>query len=244
MRRYQSVISAAVESNPSPAAYQLPGGVRSTVNAKSSPYSTRPRTVAFSTAARWYRSRIAKGSLASSRWSATAMRTSTTVNGSAVMVMRFCRPVSAVSPPVSSITTAMPAMHSAQNTVIVRRGAGAPRCESCEFTIEAESAVVMKKTASMTITTGATSPPPGSWSRTTQKISAGAGSEAAVPSGATEPRVRCSQMVVPPMIVNAPTITAAGMNRAPRTYWRMVRPFEIFAMNTPTNGAQLTHHAQ
>ena len=102
----------------------------------------------------------------------------------------------------------------------------------------------MKKMASMTITSGAMSRAPGNWSRTVQKISAGAGIEAAVPSGAMAPRSRCSQMVVPPMTVNAAMITDAGMNSAPRTNWRMVRPREIFATNTPTKGAQLTHQAQ
>ena len=35
-----------------------------------------------------------------------------------------------------------------------------------------------------------------------------------------------------------------GISSTPSTNWRMVRPREILAVNTPTKGAQLTHQAQ
>ena len=64
------------------------------------------------------------------------------------------------------------------------RGSGLPFCDIWEATTEAESAVVMKKTASITITMPVTTAPPGRVSATTKKISSGAGRLAAVPSGA------------------------------------------------------------
>ena len=48
----------------------------------------------------------------------------------------------------------------------------------------------------------------------------------------------------PPMIVNQMNVTALGISSTPVTNSRIVLPREMRAMKTPTNGAQLTHHAQ
>ena len=103
-------------------------------------------------------------------------------------------------------------------------------------------------------------PAPGSWSTTAKKISSGAGSDSIVPSGAIArsgsamPTVfpaassslarRCSQIAVPPRTAKASTMIEEGISSTPSTNCRMVRPREIFAVNTPTKGAQLTHQAQ
>ena len=142
------------------------------------------------------------------------------------------------------MTTAMPAMQITQKTVTVAFGCGLPRWVSWELTSEAESAVVMKNTTSMTMTSGAIQLDPGKWSKTLKKMSSAAGMESIVPSGAISPSRRCSQMVVPPKMVKAAMMIAEGINSTPRTNWRMVRPREILATNTPTNGDQDTHHAQ
>ena len=107
-------------------------------------------------------------------------------NGNAVTTTRFCIPRSASCPPESKITTAIPAIHKTQNVVIHGFGLGLPFCDSCEFTNDAESAVVTKKIISTTMMIGATTCAPGNWSSTTKKISSGAGIESAVPSGAIE----------------------------------------------------------
>lgn len=110
--------------------------------------------------------------------------------------------------------------------------------------MDAESAVVMKKTTSMTSTSGAMICAPGRWSRTVKKTSSAGGMESIVPSGAIPPSRRCSQIVVPPRMVKAQTMMAEGISKTPRMYWRMVRPREILATKTPTKGDQDTHHAQ
>lgn len=48
----------------------------------------------------------------------------------------------------------------------------------------------------------------------------------------------------PPKIANHKTETTDGTSSTPVTNWRIVRPLEIRAMNMPTNGDQLIHHAQ
>ena len=146
------------------------------------------------------------------------MSTMMNANGNAVTVMKFCRPCSACWPPATRITTAMPAIHATQKMVTHFLGCGLPRCESWEFTRDAESAVVMKKTASMTTTTGAMNCAPGRWSSTIKKISGAAGMESAVPSGAMVPCVRCIHTVVPPRMVNAATMINDGINSTPKTY--------------------------
>ena len=110
--------------------------------------------------------------------------------------------------------------------------------------MDAESAVVMKKTTSMMITMGAIHSAPGKWSKTLKKMSSAAGMESIVPSEAISPSRRCNQMVVPPRMVKAATMMAEGISNTPSTNWRMVRPREILATKTPTNGDQDTHHAQ
>ena len=51
-------------------------------------------------------------------------------------------------------------------------------------------------------------------------------------------------MAVPPRMVKASTTIDDGMNSTPKMNCRMVRPREILATNTPTNGDHETHQAQ
>ena len=52
-----------------------------------------------------------------------------------------------------------------------------------------------------------------------------------------------SLIAVPPKTVNHAKKTRLGTPMTPRTNSRTVRPFEIFARNTPTKAPQLSHHA-
>ena len=51
-------------------------------------------------------------------------------------------------------------------------------------------------------------------------------------------------MAEPPKIANQSSETALGTSSTPQTNCRMVRPRLIRAMNMPTKGVQLIHHAQ
>jgi hypothetical protein len=51
-------------------------------------------------------------------------------------------------------------------------------------------------------------------------------------------------MAVPPTIANQTKHMIAGTIIAPSTYSRIVRPLEMRARNTPTNGAKAIHQAQ
>ena len=65
-----------------------------------------------------------------------------------------------------------------------------------------------------------------------------------MPSGAIAWSCICWWMAVPPSTVKAMTTMDEGMNSTPRMNWRIVRPREILATKTPTNGAQETHQTQ
>src|SRR5215218_50563 len=56
--------------------------------------------------------------------------------------------------------------------------------------------------------------------------------------------VSCRLMAAPPRTENHTKLTTLGARMTPKTNSRMVRPREILAIKTPTNGAQLIHHAQ
>ena len=56
--------------------------------------------------------------------------------------------------------------------------------------------------------------------------------------------VSCRFMAAPPRTENHTKLTTLGARMTPKTNSRMVRPREMRAMKTPTNGAQLIHHAQ
>ena len=79
------------------------------------------------------------------------MKIRMTEKGSAERMVRDCRPDSASSPPVRSMTTAMPIMHAPQNNTMSFFGAGSPLEDMVPMTTEAESAEVMKKIERMTI---------------------------------------------------------------------------------------------
>src|SRR5699024_11245703 len=87
------------------------------------------------------------GSPRKSLTKATIMTNNTTLNGSADRMVRFCRPDRTSSPPVSSMTTAMPIIHKPQKTTSSLFGAGLPLEDMVPMTTDAESAGVMKKMA-------------------------------------------------------------------------------------------------
>ncbi len=51
-----------------------------------------------------------------------------------------------------------------------------------------------------------------------------------------------SKKPMPPNTPNQNIENTVGTRTTPSTNWRIVRPFEMRAMNTPTNGAQASHH--
>src|SRR5574344_1263188 len=53
-----------------------------------------------------------------------------------------------------------------------------------------------------------------------------------------------TQMAPVPKTVIHRNMKSDGINMTASTYSRMVRPLELRAMNSPTKGAQLIHHAQ
>ena len=55
---------------------------------------------------------------------------------------------------------------------------------------------------------------------------------------------RSIQMAPLPNTVIQRKMNSDGTSSTASTYSRMVRPFDMRAMNRPTNGAQLIHHAQ
>ena len=52
------------------------------------------------------------------------------------------------------------------------------------------------------------------------------------------------KMPLLPKMENQAKMKPSGMNITPKTNSRKVRPREMRAMNSPTNGAQATHQAQ
>ena len=161
-----------------------------------------------------------------------------TAKGSAATVTRSCRPCRAFAPPTASITEDTPARATPQKMMIFRSGSGLPCWDMDAITSVAESADVMKKTASSTMIAMGVICANGRASRTRKSMSSGD----AAPAMSTPSR--CNQMAVPPKTENASTQITVGASSTTLTYWRRVRPREMRATNTPTNGAHETHHAQ
>ena len=98
------------------------------------------------------------GSLVSALTIATHSAPSTSTNGDAAMIVRFCRLLSAVSGspsrrPGSSMRIATAAVSAPHSTTSHRLGSSAPFSDMPAMTIEAESAPVMKKIEMRTIAT-------------------------------------------------------------------------------------------
>ena len=133
----------------------------------------------------------------------------------------------------------MPIMHRPQKTTINLLGAGFPFSDRVPMTTEAESAEVMKKTASTKMMRNGVIVPSGRLSNSENKTF----SEVAEPSN---PGMfsRLKLIAVPPKIVNARMRINVGASVVTSANWRIVRPREIRAMNMPTNGVHAIHHAQ
>ena len=163
----------------------------------------------------------------------------TTAKGTAVMITSDCRPCSAVSPPSSSITTAMPPITRPQKTTTSLGGLWLPLVVRMPITTEAESAAVMKKIARMTMIRIGRNSAKGRFSTIENSTWAGF-TESIWPS---EPS-RYIEIAVPPMIPYARKSREEGMRMTPSTNWRMVRPREMRAMKMPTKGDHEIHQAQ
>src|SRR5215210_6931179 len=120
-------------------------------------------------------------------------------------------------------------------------GCRLPLEESIPITTEAASAPLIKNSATRMIAISAVSQNSGNCCRVENRA-AGWFSEASFERFAAP--VSFWFMGDPPRTENHTKLTTLGARTTPKTNCRIVRPREILAMKTPTNGAQLIHHAQ
>ena len=161
-----------------------------------------------------------------------------TANGNAVTTMIDCSPERAVSPPASRSARAAAPSSTPQVTVTHDDGSGLPRWLIEPMTIAAESADVTKNRTIETIASTVSTSPNGRASNTANSLASGP------PASLIAWPASSRYMVVPPMMPNQTTHTAAGTTMTTVANSRRVRPREIFAMNMPTNGVHEIHHAQ
>ncbi len=140
---------------------------------------------------------------------------------------------------MSNMTIAIPASSTPQKMITGVSGTALPRCESMPITREPESALVMKKTDNISITTTEVTPLAGRASNIKNSMSCG---DSAPPISATPSD--CSFMAVPPEIAKARKHTMVGASSTTVTNSRSVRPRLIRAMKIPTKGVQEIHQAQ
>ena len=117
-----------------------------------------------------------------------------------------------------------------------------PLEESMPITTEAASAPLTKNSATRMIVMIAVSPNSGNCSRV--RNNATGWLLAAVSARLLTAPESCRLMAVPPRTANHMKLTTLGARITLKTNSRIVRPREIRAMKTPTNGAQEIHHAQ
>ena len=170
------------------------------------------------------------------------MRIMITLNGRAMVTASVWI---ADSPPASSSAAASAAVASVKNTRIQLRGSASPPVASMAMTSDPESDEVMKKIAESTIAPTTSTPPAGSCSSTWKSAEF---ASTAPPAPITEvyPAGRniSLKIAVPPSTPNHTNVTSVGTRMTPRMNSRTVRPREMRAMKTPTNGAQLIHQPQ
>ena len=160
------------------------------------------------------------------------------MNGRADTIIRLCSPDRATCPPPTSSTAAMAASATPHTTVVQRRGSGLPFSDRLAMTIDAESALVMKKMTIEIIASTEVIAPAGS-SRSSRNSMSWPDSASLSPAP-----VVSSHIDAPPTTVNHTRHTTLGTTMTVVTNSRRVRPRLILAMNMPTNGVQDTHHAQ
>ena len=119
----------------------------------------------------------------------------------------------------------------------------APSVDNMDNTYTPEFAEVMKNAHRETIATIDRSNPSGYSFSTTKSPTSGVATASCKVSIAILP---FSARLMPRLPKIAPQMqdAIAGTRTTPRTNSRMVRPLEIRAINTPTNGAQAMNHAQ
>ena len=86
------------------------------------------------------------------------------------MIVMVCSPVSASSPPTSSITAATAPVATPQNTTVPRLGLIVPRSDSEPITIDAASAPETKKIATSIITSTLAIVAIGYWSSSAEQL--------------------------------------------------------------------------
>src|SRR5699024_4427351 len=117
---------------------------------------------------------------------------------------------------------------------------------SMSTTSDPESEEVMKKIATRMIAITEKTAPRGRFPSASKSTA----STFRLPSSFKLPAVRsalvnsCWKMPTPPSTENQMTPTIVGTSSTPATNCRIVRPREIRAMNTPTNGDQEIHQPQ
>ena len=104
-----------------------------------------------------------------------------------------------------------------------------------------ESADVTKNTAIMTMPSTHSAPAMGNWPKKLKSSMSGWSARAE----RAPPATWLSMWMAPaPNTVIHMNTKSDGTSSTATMYSRMVRPFDMRAMNSPTNGAQLIHHAQ
>src|SRR5699024_1008160 len=167
----------------------------------------------------------------------------TTLNGNAVASAADCN---ATSPPASSRAAATAPSSTANVTRDQMGGFGCPPEASISITSEPESEEVMKKIATRKIAITEKMLPSGRFPSASKM----ALSTTRFPSASTfcdtmsTPPKNCSYSPVPPRTENHRKPTMLGTSNTPVMNSRIVRPREMRAMNTPTNGDQAIHQPQ
>ena len=159
--------------------------------------------------------------------------------GRAAMIVICCRPVSESSPPIVSMIAAAAPVATPQKITVNLLGSRVPRSLSEPMTIEAASAPDTKKIATSTMTRIEVTPAHGIESSSAKSVLSSPS-----PNLSSVAPISCALIAAPPKIANHTRLTVLGTRSTPVTNSRMVRPREMRAMNMPTKGVQLTHHAQ
>ena len=143
----------------------------------------------------------------------------------------------AFKPPANIRAKAIKAWRTPHITFVLMSGFKSPFLDIIPRTKVAESADVMKKVQRRTTVTMEMMWPKGTCSMTMKKAVSVTWMASAAISGPRE-------IPVAPNTANHKKDPRAGTIETPMINSRMVRPLEIRAINTPTNGAHAIHHAQ
>src|SRR5699024_6918578 len=143
-----------------------------------------------------------------------------------------------VRPPDSSSAAASRPSSTAHSTRDQIGGLGGPPEGSMATPSQRESGGVAEKIASRAMPRTASGVGAGQFSETRAEDST-----AAMTARSPSPN-HWRNRPLPPQTENQNTPTTVGTSSTPATNWRTVRPLEMRAMKTPTNGAQAIHQPQ